>query len=521
VKIVGRYAVYDEVARGGMASVHLGRLLGAGGFSRTVAVKRLHPHLARDGEFLAMLLDEARLVSRIQHPNVVSVLDVVADDDQVAIVMDFVDGAPLSALLKASAEKKELVPPSIAIAVVINALRGLHAAHEAVGEDGKPLGLVHRDVTPHNVMVRRDGTAVVLDFGVAKAAGRFHTTEEGKVKGKLPYMAPEQLRGQPLTRKVDVYAAGAMLWETMVGRRLFAGSNEGEVLEQILFGEIHPPSALRSSSPTAIDGVVMKALSRSAADRYASAAELADALERAFAPAMPSQVATWLEGLAKPTLDKIAARIRAMDAEHAAERIELPQRVRDALKRTADAEPDTRMSSALLDASPVTGATPPTSSNALTRMSLHDDGSIASGALAKAAAAAVPPRKATRPAWLWALAILPVGAAAAWFMTQRPPPGELSQNSGSPRVASTAETPPPIATPPPVANASAAPSASAAATPSAAAVASASAEPAHSESAHPVVKVPRAGGHAHVRPPCSTVDAEGHRSYSRDPDCKP
>ncbi len=516
MNIVGRYAVYDEIARGGMASVHLGRLLGAGGFSRIVAVKRLHPHLAKDGEFLAMLLDEARLVSRIQHPNVVSVLDVVAEDDQVAIVMDFVDGAPLSSLLKASNEKKERVPPGIAVAIVVNTLRGLHAAHDAVGEDAQPLNLVHRDVSPHNVMVRRDGTAVVLDFGVAKAAGRFHTTEEGKVKGKLPYMAPEQLRGLPLTRKVDVYAAGAMLWETLVGKRLFTGANEGEVLEQVLFGEIRPPSAARSSSPSALDPVVMRAISRQAAERYATAAEFADALENAFTPALSSQVATWLDGLARASLDKASAQIRAIDAEHHAEKIELPQRVREAMKRSADAEPDTRFSSAVLDAAAVPGATPPMSSHALTRVSLPDDGSIASGALAKAAAAATPPTpRSRRRTWLAALALFPAAVALGWFVSSHAPRGDPSVGASSP-VVSTPEPRAVVTTP-------ARPSAAVAPAPPATAPASAS--PSADASAAPVAprvapKTARPAG-PHAPPPKKdcvpvTVDAEGHHTYNRD-----
>ncbi|WP_437626513.1 protein kinase domain-containing protein [Sorangium sp. So ce1151] len=295
MQVIGRYALFDELARGGMASVHLGRLLGAGGFTRTVAIKRLHPHLARDPEFVAMLLDEARLAGRIRHPNVVAMLDVVATERELFLVMEYVHGETLVRLQKVSAAGR--IAPPLCAAILVNALAGLHAAHEVRGDRGEPLGLVHRDVTPHNLMVRSDGTALVVDFGVAKAAGRFHTTEEGKIKGKLPYMAPEQLRGGDVSRRTDIYAAGAVLWEALVGRRLFDGTSEAEVLEQLLFTTIEPPGRYVAGVPAALDDVAMRALERDPRRRFATAAEMARAIEAAVTPALTSQVAAWLNGL--------------------------------------------------------------------------------------------------------------------------------------------------------------------------------------------------------------------------------
>jgi serine/threonine protein kinase len=313
VKVIGRYALFDELARGGMASVHIGRLLGQGGFARTVAIKRLHPHLAKDPEFVTMLLDEARLAGRIQHANVVAMLDVVATEGELFLVMEYVHGEALSRLLRKSSQTGQRVRPAIASALMVGALDGLHAAHEVRGDRGEPLGLVHRDVTPHNIMVRRDGNALVVDFGVAKAAGRFHTTEEGKIKGKLPYMAPEQLRGGNVTRRTDIYAAGAVLWETLVGERLVGGSNEGEVLEQLLFGSVKPPSSRVAGVPAALDDVVMRALARDPKDRYATAQEMARALEAAVAPALTSQVAAWLEELVADSLEKQEAKLASIE----------------------------------------------------------------------------------------------------------------------------------------------------------------------------------------------------------------
>src|ERR1700729_765840 len=194
VRIVGRYALYGELASGGMATVHLGRLLGPVGFSRTVAIKRLHAQFAKDPEFVSMFLDEARLAARIRHPNVVQTLDVVATEGELFVVMDYVQGESLSRLLRASRTVGP-IPVRVASAILCGALHGLHAAHEATDEHGVPLGLVHRDMSPQNVLVDVDGSARVLDFGVAKAAGRTQTTGRGKIKGKLRYMAPEQIQG--------------------------------------------------------------------------------------------------------------------------------------------------------------------------------------------------------------------------------------------------------------------------------------------------------------------------------------
>jgi serine/threonine-protein kinase len=181
LKILGRYAVYGEIASGGMATVHLGRLQGPAGFSRTVAIKRLHPQRARDPEFVAMMLDEARLAAGIRHPNVVSTLDVVASDGELFLVMDYVEGESLARLLKQSRAIGERVPLPIVSSIVTGMLWGLHAAHETKADDGTPLDIVHRDVSPQNVLVGIDGVARVVDFGVAKASRRVQGTESGQL----------------------------------------------------------------------------------------------------------------------------------------------------------------------------------------------------------------------------------------------------------------------------------------------------------------------------------------------------
>ena len=310
--VVGRYAVFDEIASGGMATVHMGRLLGAAGFSRTVAIKRLHPQFARDQEFSAMFLDEARLAARIQHPNVVQTLDVVPIDKEILLVMEYVHGVPLAALLGASRRAGKRLPPRIVAGVMAGVLEGLHAAHETRNEVGASLGVVHRDVSPQNVLLGLDGTPRLIDFGVAKAMGKMHATREGQLKGKLAYMSPEQVRGVDVTRLSDVFSASIVLWEALTFERLFNGDNPAELILRVLDGPIVSPRSKLPDLPLALDVVVMKGLSRDPAARYATAREMAIALEASVGGLAPArEIGRWVESLAGETL---AARAKLLEA---------------------------------------------------------------------------------------------------------------------------------------------------------------------------------------------------------------
>ncbi len=292
---IGRYALYGALASGGMATVHVGRLRGSAGFQRTVAIKRLHAQLAEDSEFVAMFLDEARLAGRIRHSNVVSVIDVVSAEHEVLLVMEYVQGESLSRLMKG-----RRVPPPILAAILCDALDGLHAAHEAHDEQGQPLGIVHRDVSPQNIIVGVDGLARVLDFGIAKASNRIQVTREGQLKGKLAYMSPEQLHHKPLTRAADIHAIGIVLWEGLTGERLFAANSEGETVTKVLFGDRDAPSA--RGAPPEYDGVTLKALAPDPADRFATAREMSIALAKCGTKAEAHEVAEWVSQVAKDAL---------------------------------------------------------------------------------------------------------------------------------------------------------------------------------------------------------------------------
>jgi serine/threonine-protein kinase len=309
--IVGRYVLHATIARGGMATVHLARLLGAQGFSRIVAAKRLHPQFADDAEFVAMFLDEARIASKVHHPNVVPVLDVVHTGTEVILVQEYVHGVPLDKLLRAARERQIPVPPEIVVALGADVLAGLHAAHEARDELGASLKIVHRDVSPQNVQVGVDGIARILDFGVAKATLNAHVTRAGTLKGKLAYFAPEQIRGE-VTRAIDLYAAGIVLWEALAGRRLHAGLSEVELIDAVASGNLTrlvdavdpaemPPE--RWAELVRLDRVLVRAMALAPEDRWGTAHEMGDALVAAVPPAPRTAVSRWVRELGNAYLE--------------------------------------------------------------------------------------------------------------------------------------------------------------------------------------------------------------------------
>lgn len=276
----GRYELLDTIASGGMATVHLGRAVGAGGFERLVAIKTMHPHLSNEPDFVAMFLDEARLAARIRHPNVVGTIDIQQDELGLLLVMDYVEGPSLSQVLRALNKQKTLLPLDVALRVMLDVLAGLHAAHELCGPSGEPLNVVHRDVSPQNVLVGVDGIARIMDFGVARAESRIGTTRSGDAKGKLTYMAPEQALQKEMDRRVDVYAAGLVFWELLTGRRLLRGENDMAIMHQIFHAEHRRPHEVVESVPPELSEVVMHAIARERDDRFPTTAAFSEAIDR-------------------------------------------------------------------------------------------------------------------------------------------------------------------------------------------------------------------------------------------------
>jgi eukaryotic-like serine/threonine-protein kinase len=325
----GRYETISPIASGGMATVYLGRALGAGGFERRVAIKVMHEHISDDLDFEAMFLDEARLAAQIHHPNVVSTIDVQKSEEGMFLVMEYVEGASLKRILRELRQRKEVMPIAIAVRVMVDALAGLHAAHELHDHDGKPLEIVHRDVSPHNILVGTDGITRLLDFGVARAAARLGSTGAGTLKGKIAYMPPEQGRGDEIDRRADVYAAGVVLWELLTGQRLFEAEHDGALVPMILAGPERSPAEANPRVPEAVDRVCMKALAVDPAQRFATAEDFADALEAALHASdarlpKPSRVATYVREF-KVQVDPRASRPDSDDTPYPSAPSSLPE----------------------------------------------------------------------------------------------------------------------------------------------------------------------------------------------------
>ena len=310
----GRYLLYPAIARGGMATVHTARLVGAEGFTRLVAAKRLHPQFTDDPEFVTMFHDEACIASRIHHPNVVPVLDVVVSGNELILVQEYVHGVPLSQLMKVAQQSEEPIAIDVAVAVLTGILAGLHGAHEVKDESGSPLEIVHRDVSPANVMISVEGVPRLLDFGIAKARTSTHHTREGVFKGKLAYMAPEQLRMEPIDRTVDVYATGVLAWELLVNRRVYDGRHELAFVTAVMNGEVPSITAALAEQRQRIDDarwrelvalehVVSRAMAIESSERYATAEEMMRALHDVRISATSMAVAEWVRSAGSEFLD--------------------------------------------------------------------------------------------------------------------------------------------------------------------------------------------------------------------------
>jgi eukaryotic-like serine/threonine-protein kinase len=276
---LGEYSLLTKLASGGMATVYVAKKSGVAGFERLVAIKCCHPHLRDDDDFVSMFLDEARLAASIRHPNVVATLD-VSDGEYLYLVMEYIEGCSFGNMLRYAGKVGKTLPPAISVRVMIDVLLGLHAAHELRDIHGNPLGLVHRDVSPQNILMGIDGVSRITDFGIAFASARSTVTQNGRIKGKFSYLSPEQAKAQPVTRRMDIFSAGTVLWEALTGRPLFRRNDEAATVSAVLSGAIAPPSSVNRAIPHALDAVVLKALQRDPDKRFQTAAAFAEALER-------------------------------------------------------------------------------------------------------------------------------------------------------------------------------------------------------------------------------------------------
>ncbi|HSR96990.1 MAG TPA: protein kinase [Kofleriaceae bacterium] len=276
---LGRYMVLKHLASGGMADVLLGRTDGIEGFERHVVLKRIRPQHAKDERFIRMFLDEARVAASLHHQHIVQVHDIGEADGEFFIAMEYLHGEDVRTLLSNASKTRAHVPLGYAVAIVSAAASGLHYAHERRGVDKRPIGIVHRDVSPSNILVGYDGSIKIVDFGIAKASRR-HDTRSGSLKGKVSYMSPEQCRGSDVDRRSDVYSLGVVLYELATTTRLFRGENDYLVMDQIVNGRVSLPQVRRPDLPNELSAIIMKAISPDPERRYFTAEELRIALEQ-------------------------------------------------------------------------------------------------------------------------------------------------------------------------------------------------------------------------------------------------
>jgi len=275
----GRYQLIKKLATGGMAQIYLARQVGLEGFEKLLVVKRILPHLAENEDFITMFLDEARIAARLNHPNVVQIFDLGQQDDTFFIAMEYIHGEDVRKVWKQAEREGTGIPLPLICRIIIEACAGLDYAHKKVDPGGRPLNIVHRDISPQNILVSFEGGVKVVDFGIAKAADQATVTRSGVLKGKYSYMSPEQAQGKSVDARTDVFALGVVLYELLTDTRLFKRANDIQTLNAVTECQVTPPSGVDSRLPKDLDPIVMKALAKDRDQRYADARELQQALE--------------------------------------------------------------------------------------------------------------------------------------------------------------------------------------------------------------------------------------------------
>jgi serine/threonine-protein kinase len=269
-----RYRVIERIASGGMAEVFLAESAGIEGFKKNVAIKRVLPHLTEKKRFISMFLDEARLSAHLSHSNVAQVFDIGVGDNTYFIVMEYVDGADLKTVIEHQRKVGKLLPVEAACLVAIKICEGLSYAHELKNNEGQPLRIVHRDMSPPNVLITKHGEVKIVDFGLAKASSQLEKSEAGIIKGKFSYLSPEAAQGQEVDHRTDIFAVGIILWEMLAGRRLFMGDTDFATVKQVQEAVVQPLSQINKDVPPGLDRILARALAREPSERYGSARDL-------------------------------------------------------------------------------------------------------------------------------------------------------------------------------------------------------------------------------------------------------
>ena len=460
VRRLGRYQIIGRLATGGMAEVYLALSGDVPGFRTLVVVKRILPHLASNSQFIRMFLDEARLAALLDHPNIVRIIEVGHDGEDYFLVMELVQGKPLSAVLRKAAREHKPPSPALTSYLISQAAHGLAYAHTLTDGEGRPLGVVHRDVSPQNVLISFEGAVKMIDFGVARAFGRVAHTSPGGLKGKIDYMSPEQASAEEVDHRADVFALGVVLWEALTGRRLFRRETELATMRAIVDDPIPHPSEIVPTLPIELDTIVMRALRKRKDARFASAQEMAVALEKfAFSNNgfSPMQVAAYTKSLfSAEYLQWRKTATAALDLE-----VEKPQQSEQAMAGIG-AEPPTAGPTMALrpgvawqdgrsELRSSTGRSRSSPSQAQARSRSQSANSMHTGADARslAAGAVAAPAKHERT-WLYAVvgALLAIMGGGAWMLTRHEDlPGLGAQSAVPPAAMPSIEA---IAAPPQV-----------------------------------------------------------------------
>jgi serine/threonine protein kinase/tetratricopeptide (TPR) repeat protein len=435
---LGRYRLSARIATGGMAEVYLGRRIDEDGRrGPAVAVKRLLPHLVTDRRIVQMFLNEARITAQIQHPNVVSILELGMADTEPFIAMELLEGRSFAEVRQEAAERAQRVPLGVTLRILVEACRGLDAAHRAVDEGGRPLRIVHRDFTPDNVHVGVNGSIKVIDFGIAKAESLGSGTEPGTLKGKFFYMSPEMIIGQPVDHRADIFAAGVMLYEQLCGRRPFTGLNPEEVLSRIAEGRPKPPTEFAPSIPHALEHICLTALHREPSARFESLQAFIDAIESVGGlaeVASPEQVAAYVESLFPLDRDpkrQALQKARSADpSDSGSQPVDLARAAVSAAALSAEARvaaPPPRASPGALDSSPAPELSPEPATRPATpsaKARLPEARAQSPEARARPPEARPQARKSLRTALVVGGVLLAVGGTTAFLLRPSTPPAE-------------------------------------------------------------------------------------------------
>ena len=310
----GRYYLVDKIAVGGMAEVFKGLRFSDGGFQMLLVIKRILQQFSENDEFIQMFIDEAKISVELQHPNIVKIYDFGKLHDNYFLAMECVEGKDLKSILRTLAKRRKLLPPEFAVYIAHEMCKGLDYAHKKADIEGSPLGIVHRDISPSNILISYDGDIKIADFGIAKAQISAYNTKDGVLKGKFEYMSPEQASGKDIDFRSDVFSAGILLHEMLTGRRLFKTDSDVKTLEKIKAVDINPPSARNPRVPRRLDELVMKALTQNTADRYRDAKEMQTALAQYLYPATPSltadQLAVFMQELFREEISEERSRLQ-------------------------------------------------------------------------------------------------------------------------------------------------------------------------------------------------------------------